>query len=203
MALTRKFLAALGVEADKIEEIITAHTEVTDALKAERDGYKKQVAEYDSLKAENDDLKKQVQEGAKYADYKAKYEAEHEEFEIYKKNITAKETRSAKENAYKALLKEAGVSDKRINAVLKVTKLDDLELDENGKCKEAEKLTEGIKQEWSDFIQSDFSKGADTAHPPKNEGKGHTYSSKEEIMAIKDASERQAAIAENPDLFGY
>lgn len=33
MALTRKFLAAMGIEADKIDSIIDAHTETVDALK--------------------------------------------------------------------------------------------------------------------------------------------------------------------------
>ena len=40
MALTRKFLTALGVDADKIDEIITAHTDTVEALKEERDKYK-------------------------------------------------------------------------------------------------------------------------------------------------------------------
>ena len=40
MALTRKFLKALGIEDEKVDEIISAHTETVDALKAERDGYK-------------------------------------------------------------------------------------------------------------------------------------------------------------------
>ena len=29
MALTRKFLSALGIESDKVDEIISAHTETT------------------------------------------------------------------------------------------------------------------------------------------------------------------------------
>ena len=35
MAFTRKFLTSLGIDEDKIETIMTAHIEVTDALKAE------------------------------------------------------------------------------------------------------------------------------------------------------------------------
>ena len=34
MALTRKFLAALGIEADKIDEIINAHSETVDARRS-------------------------------------------------------------------------------------------------------------------------------------------------------------------------
>ena len=46
MALTRKFLAALGIEAEKVDEIITAHAETVDALKAERDEYKANAEAY-------------------------------------------------------------------------------------------------------------------------------------------------------------
>ncbi len=35
MALTRKFLAALGIEDDKVDEIIQAHTETVNGLKDE------------------------------------------------------------------------------------------------------------------------------------------------------------------------
>ena len=43
MALKRNFLSALGIEADKIDEIINAHAETVDALKEERDEYKKKA----------------------------------------------------------------------------------------------------------------------------------------------------------------
>ena len=40
MAMTRKFLKAMGIEEDQIEQIIEAHTETVSALKDERDSYK-------------------------------------------------------------------------------------------------------------------------------------------------------------------
>ena len=43
-------------------------------------------------------------------------------------------------------------------------------------------------------------KGVNNAKPPKSEGGGAM--TKEEIMAIKDTAQRQAAIAENHELFG-
>ena len=48
MALTRKFLTALGIEADKVDEIINAHAETVDALKAERDTYKDKAEKFDA-----------------------------------------------------------------------------------------------------------------------------------------------------------
>ena len=62
MALTRKYLKAMGLEDDKIDQIIEAHTEVTTAIKADADRYKADAgklaevqAELDSLKAMKDD----------------------------------------------------------------------------------------------------------------------------------------------------
>ena len=40
MALTRKFLSALGIEEAKIDEIISAHADTVNALKEQRDSYK-------------------------------------------------------------------------------------------------------------------------------------------------------------------
>ena len=39
MALTRKMLKAMGIEDEKIDQIIEAHTETTDPLTRERDVY--------------------------------------------------------------------------------------------------------------------------------------------------------------------
>ena len=40
MSLTRKMLKAMGIEEEKIDQIIEAHTESIDALKEQRDQYK-------------------------------------------------------------------------------------------------------------------------------------------------------------------
>ena len=43
MSLTRKLLRSMGIEDEKVDQIIEAHTEVTDALKkelAEAEGWK-------------------------------------------------------------------------------------------------------------------------------------------------------------------
>lgn len=165
MALTRKFLSALGIEADKVDEIITAHTEVTDSLKAERDTYKESAEKLPILQSELDKLKEAADKGEKDP-YKVKYEAIREEFEKYKADISTKEIKAKKEEAYKALLKSAGVSEKRIDAILKVSDIDSIEFDDDGKVKESDKLTESIKNEWSDFIQTPGVQGAQTATPP-------------------------------------
>ena len=127
-----------------------------------------------------------------------KYEAIKEEFEGYKTEQTKKESHAAKEKAYRALLQEAGVSEKRLESVLKVSDVDSVELDDNGAIKGADKLAESIKSEWADFITTTETRGASTSNPPANNGVAKT---KEQIMGIKDTAERQREIAQNLDLF--
>ena len=73
MAFTRKYLASLGLENDKIDAIIEAHTEVTDALKADITKYKTEV---DKIPALEKQVKEAEQHKADADKFKADYEAE-------------------------------------------------------------------------------------------------------------------------------
>lgn len=196
MALTRKFLSALGIEQDKIDEIITAHTETVDGLKEDLNKYKNEAEAYQTAKKEIDDMKKMVANGDSY---KVKYEAIKAEFDDYKKDITAKETLEKKSNAYKKLLADAGVNEKLLDKVLAVTKLDDITL-EGEEIKDADKVTDSIKKEWADFIVKTKTEGEPTKTPPKGTGATKSVS---DILAIKDPIERQKAIAENHEAFNF
>ena len=193
MALTRKMLKAMGIEEEKIDQIIEAHTETVDSFKDKVNDYKDKAEKYDTVKKELDELK----DGDN--DWQKKYEKEHSDFEAYKTDVTAKETKRTKEHAVREFLKSAGVSEKRLDAVLKVTNLDDFELDKDGKIKDADKHTETVKTEWADFIETTSTQGANTANPPANNGKG--AKTKEEIYKMENgryvlsASERQAELA--------
>lgn len=197
MALTRKFLAALGIEAEKIDEIITAHTEVTDALKEERDKYKTAAEKLPEVEKENAELKEKA---AGEDPYKEKYEKLKKEHEDYKKDVEAKATTAKKESAFKAILKEIGIPEKRIDSVIKVSDFGKIEFDDEGKVKDGDKLKESLKTEWADFIPTTKIEGANPATPPANNGK--TTMTKEQIRAIPDATARQKAMLENPSLFG-
>lgn len=127
--------------------------------------YKAKLEEIDVLKSE----KQTAEDSATTAEkWKTKYEALKSDFETYKGEQTKKETHNAKKNAYRELLKEIGVSEKRIDAVLKVSDVDGVELDEKGQIKDADKLSESVKTEWADFITTTTTKGAKTPTPPKN-----------------------------------
>lgn len=171
MAFTRKFLKAMGIEDDKIEQIIEAHTDVTTALKEDRDKYKADAEKLAQVQKELDEANEKLDAAAKDG-YKEKYEKEKKDFDEYKKGVEAAETKAKKTDAYKGLLKKAGVSEKRIDAILKVTSLDDIELDDKGEIKDADKKVEGIKTEWSEFIVKTETRGEGAENPPSGAGGG-------------------------------
>ena len=198
MGFSRKMLKAMNIEEDKIEQIIDAHSETVDALKADRDAYKEDAAKLAAVQKELDELKAKGDDG-----YKAKYEAEKAAHDALKADIAAKETKKAKTDAYRELLKGANIDEKRIATILRAEAptIDKIELDADGKIKNSEQYTESIKSDWADFIVTQSAKGTNTATPPANGGAA-TTKTKEDILKIKDAGERQKAIAENPTLFG-
>ena len=191
-------LKAMGIEDEKIDQIIDAHSETVDALKADRDAYKEDAAKLAAVQKELDALKAKGDDG-----YKAKYEAEKAAHDALKADIAAKETKKAKTDAYRELLKGANIDEKRIATILRAEAptIDKIELDADGKIKNAEQYTESIKSDWADFIVTQSAKGTNTATPPAHGGAA-TTKTKEDILKIKDAGERQKAIAENPTLFG-
>lgn len=118
----------------------------------------------------------------------------------YKAQQTQKDTHAAKEAKFRELLKTAGVLDKYADRVVRLSgeDIDKLELDEKGEVKDAKKHTDSLKADWGDFVGTTTTTGAKVDTPPTNTGSKMT---KDQIFAIKDAGERQAAIAANADLF--
>lgn len=211
MALSRRMLTAMGLEADKIEQIIEAHTETVSGLKQQiadlgddlAKAKESGTADSDRLKdvqKELDTLKAQVAEDAKSREGKD-YDALKKEFDDYKADIQAKAVKSAKEKAFRDLLTDMKVSDKGVSLILKYQGVNGIELDEDGKLKDAPALRKAVKEDWSDYISTVETKGADTKTPPGSDS-GAGKMTKADIMKIKDTSERQKAIAENPELFG-
>jgi hypothetical protein len=162
MALTRTLLKGMGLNEEQIITVIEAHIETVDGLKKDISKYKGDAEKLPAVQKELDDLKAAGDGG-----YKEKYEKEHKAFEDFKTAQTAKETRQAKENAYREFLKSVGVSEKRIPSIIKVTDLNAVEL-EGDKVKDADKLTESVKTEWADFIETSNTNGANTNTPPAN-----------------------------------
>ena len=174
MALTRKFLAGLGLTEAQVEAVVEGNEEslkgLKDTISELKDKETKSSEEITKLQRELEDAKNLAIEKEGKNPWKVKFDALKEEFEGYKTEEQKKATKAAKESAYKALLKDTGIADKRIAAVLKVSDYDSLELDENGKFKNSEDLSKKIKEEWADFISTETTKGAETTTPPTNNG---------------------------------
>lgn len=194
MSITRKMLKGMSLTEEQIDTIIEAHTETVDALKDERDKFK---ADAERLLVVEKELKELKATGG---DFEQKYNDLKKEFDSYKSEQSAIAEKAAKESAYKEMLKDAGVSEKRIASIMRVTNLADLKIDKDGKLKDYDKLVDSVKSEWSDFIETKTEKGADTKNPPANNGGKLT---KDDILKIKDTTERQQKIVENHELFGF
>jgi hypothetical protein len=192
MALTRKFLKAMGIEDEKIDQIIEEHVTVTDALKKERDDARADAQALPGVKKELEDLKAAGDGG-----YKEKYDAAQKEIAAYK----AKETRAGKEAAYREILKSAGIRDKYMDTVIRAdgAAIDALTL-ADGKAEKAEEIAAKIKTTWADFIGTAEERHGGVSNPPANNG--GTAVTKETIMSIKDPVARREAIAQNINLFG-
>lgn len=159
MALTRKFLSALGIESDKIEQIIEAHTEVTDALIAERDSYKTNSDKLDEVQKQLDEANKKLTESE---DFK-------KQLETLKSEMSAKETAEKKSRALKKILKEKGYSENGIEKIAKYGGyIDKLELDDNGSVKDSDSLITAIDKEWSEYKPTETKSYTEPSTPPKN-----------------------------------
>ena len=169
MSLTRKMLKAMGIEEEKIEQIIEEHAETVNALKQQRDQYKVDAEKLPGVQKELDDLKEAAEKDGENP-YKAKYEDLQQQFDDYKADVTAKETKAKKTAAYRKLLKDAKVSEKRLDSILKLSPVDDVELDDNGEIKDAADVKKKIEEEWSDFIVTEETHGADSNNPPGGSG---------------------------------
>ena len=196
MSLTRKMLKAMGIEEEKIDQIIEAHSETVDSLKADRDNYKEDAEKLKDVQKELDDLKAKGDDG-----WKEKHDRLKDEFDKYKTDVQAKETKAAKEAAYRAILKDANLSEKGIEKAVKYADWDKIELAEDGKLKGANDHIKAVREEWAEYVTTTTTTGAKTSTPPVNNG-GKTGKTKEEIMAIRDPAVRQAEIAKNPEAFG-
>lgn len=162
MALSRKFLAALGIEESKIESIIDAHTETVDALKKERDGYK---AEADKIP----DLQKDLEKAKAAAKDSGEFDKLKKEYEDFKAEVANKEALANKKAALEKLCRAkegAYLSDTGVAKALKYSDYSKIELDEKGEIKDAKNLVKSLQEEWKEHVQSDFQSGVKTPTPP-------------------------------------
>lgn len=195
MALTRKLLKGMGLTDEQVDTIIEAHTDTVDGLKADVSRYKADAEKLPDIQKQLDDLKAAGDGG-----YKAKYEKEHSAFESYKADITAKESKAAKEKAVRAYFEGKNIKGANLELAMRGCgeEMAALELDGH-KIKDTKALDALIEGTYKGLISTAQTQGANPANPPANTGTGTM--TRDQIMQIKDRGERRAAIAANLKLF--
>jgi hypothetical protein len=198
MALTRKSLKAMGLTDEQVDSIVEMHTETVDGLKDKLKAAEEKANKLDDVEKELNDLKANSGD-----DYKAKYEAEKKAFADYKADQTAKETKAAKEKAVKAYFEGKNITGANLDIAMRGCRdeIGAIELD-GDKIKDTAALDALVNGTFAGLVVTKSVHGAQTANPPANNG-GKAYKTKEEILAIKDRTERQNAIAENHEMFGF
>ena len=208
MALTkaqvREILSAAGVTSehmsDAVDKIIDGHLTSVNALREDVARYKADAEKLPTVQKELDDMKANSND-----DWKEKHDRLKDEFDKYKTDVQAKETKAAKEAAYRAILKDANLSEKGIEKAIKYADWDKIELGADGKLKGANDHIKAVREEWNKYVTTTTTTGARTSTPPANNG--GTKLTKAEIYAKDDhgryklsTAERQKALAENPEL---
>lgn len=190
---SRSFLKSIGLTDEQVTAVMDEHVSVTDALKQQRDAFKADAEKVPALNQQIAAL--EAEKG-----YKKKYEDEHTAHEALKQKIVDDEAAAKVKAAYRQLLVDEKVSDKHLDTVLQFTDFSGMKLDKDGKLENEKELREAGRQKWGDFIVTTSERGAHVSTPPTG---GKAVKTKEEIFAIKDTAERQKAIAENHELFGF
>lgn len=193
-------LKALGIEEEKIDQIIEEHSESVNALK-QKAGDAEEVAE--QLKAitqERDELKAKLKESGAAVKELEKLKSE---FENYKSEVTGKEEAAAKESAVKEYFKSKNIVGGNLEIAMRGCKdeIASIALEE-GKIADTKSLDALISGTYSSLVSKTTKQGADTANPPSGNGTKVSTISKADILGMKDPVARHKAIAENPSLFG-
>lgn len=201
MALTRKFLKAMGIEDEKIDQIIEAHTETVSGLKDSLDKAEATAKDLPGVQKELDAAKAEL-EAVKKDGWKDKHDALKKEFEDYKAGVTAKETKAAKEAAARAYYESKGITGKALDIAMRGSgaEIEALEL-ADGKIKDAAALEALVKGTFSGLVSTTTVTGANTANPPAvspgKVGMDEIYRKDDKGRYVHSASERQQALAEN------
>ena len=193
MALTRKLLKGMGLTDEQVDTIIEAHTDTVDGLKADVSKYKADAEKLPGVQKQLDDLKAAGDGG-----YKEKYEKEHSAFEAFKTDITAKESKAAKERAVRAYFESKNITGANLDLAMRGCgeEMAALELD-GEKIKDTKSLDALVDGTYKGLVSKQTVR-VDTGARFNGGGKPMT---KDEIMQITDRAERRAAIAANMDLF--
>lgn len=172
MALTRKYLKAMGLEDDKIDQIIEAHTEVTTAIKADADRYKADAEKLSEVQAELDSLKAMKDDGL---------QAKVDQLTAELTEEKAGRKKDRQEAAIRQELTAMGAQD--VDYLL--YKLGDTSelFDEDGQLKDKDAFAEKTKADYPNQFKAESTKSKRNPPPPAGDrGEPHATSLREAIL---------------------
>ena len=166
MALTRKLLKGMGLTDEQVDTIIEAHTDTVDGLKADVSKYKADAEKLPSVQKQLDGLKAAGDGG-----YKEKYEKEHSAFEAFKTDITAKESKAAKEKAVRAYFESKNITGANLDLAMRGCGEEMAALEMDGdKIKDTKSLDALVDGTYKGLVSTTQTHGANPANPPANTG---------------------------------
>ena len=164
MALTRKLLKGMGLTDEQVDTISEAHTDTVDGLKADVSKYKSDAEKLSTVEKELNDLRAMGDGG-----YKEKYEKEHKAFEDYKADVTAKESKAAKEKAVRAYFESKNITGANLDLAMRGCGEEMAALEMDGeKIKDTKILDALVDGTYKGLVSTTQTKGANPANPPAN-----------------------------------
>lgn len=195
-----------SIPADAIAKLSKAISTAVGNEFVEKKRYKDKLEEIETLKTDKQTAEDTAATAGKWKD---KYDTLKKEFEAYKGERTAKETRAAKENAALAYLESKGIKGENLKIALRgmTAEIAAAELTEKGKIKDVSPFDALIAGDFRGLVTTTTERNAP---PPVNPPDGvNVKMTKDDIFAQKngryvlDTKDRQNAIAENIELFRH
>lgn len=204
--ITTKYLEGLGVDKDVAIKILAERGKEIEETNAEKENLEKELAEAKkSIESLNNEFEKLKTENADGAEWKSRFEALQAETEAKAKQAEADRILAEKnirnheyfDNALKAIGKTSDdwngkfTADGYYNEFVKA-----IEAEENAGKAHKDILHDLVKNDQNAF------KGVTVAKLAGGTPRGNSkYSSREEILAIKDGATRRAEMLNNPQYF--
>ena len=98
MALTRKMLIAMGIEPDKVDQIIESHSETVEGLKKQAEELREQASRVPDLEKAIEELKA----AQPTEDWEAKYQEKAAELESFREQVAEEKAKAEKAPLYKS-----------------------------------------------------------------------------------------------------
>lgn len=167
MALTRKFLKALGIDEDKVDEIISAHGETVSELKNQIEQAQQGAKDLDAVTKERDTLVQRVEALEKASGDAAKVQAE---YDAYKQQVETDKANAGKKALVRKALENAGANPAALDLLLNTVELEKVELDGEA-LKDTDAVLKPVKEAHSGLFGEVKKTGTPTIAPPTGDGK--------------------------------